>query len=44
MAAGSGLLLEMIITATVERNAGREREHITKILNRERPWKENKSM
>lgn len=44
IAAGSGLLLEIIVTATVERNAGREREHTTKTLNRERACKENKGM
>lgn len=44
IAAGSELLLKIIFTAMVEQDAGGEREHTTKTLDRERAWKENKDM
>lgn len=42
IAAGSELLLKIIVTAMIEQDAGGESEHTTKTLNRERAWKENK--
>lgn len=44
IAAGNALPFKIIVTAMVEWNAGRERELITKTVNREWAWGENKGM